>query len=88
MNRLFYLILLFLLFSCNKQDNNLKSARNISNDLKEQKKEIYYICKGKFSKRYHLNKNCMGLSNCSTEIYEVSMQEINKRGRTLCGFED
>ena len=88
MKKLFCLFILFGFFSCNNQNNNINSVKNISDDLKDHKKEIYYICKGRFSKRYHLNKNCMGLSNCSTEIYEVSMEEINKRGRTLCGFED
>jgi len=48
----------------------------------------YYICKGKSSKRYHLDKNCRGLSNCSTDIYKVTLQEAKELGRTLCGWED
>jgi len=47
-----------------------------------------YICKGKSSKRYHYKKNCRGLSNCSTKIYEVTLSEAKDLGRTLCGWED
>jgi hypothetical protein len=47
-----------------------------------------YICKGKYSKRYHYIKNCRGLSNCSTDIYKVTLSEAEELGRTLCGWED
>jgi len=47
-----------------------------------------YICKGKSSKKYHLKKNCRGLSNCSTDINEVSLEAAKKLGRGLCGWED
>ena len=47
-----------------------------------------YICKGKSSKKYHFKKNCRGLSNCSTDVFEVSMEEAKKLGRGLCGWED
>lgn len=47
-----------------------------------------YICKGKYSKRYHYDKSCRGLSNCSTNIYKVDLNEAKRLGRTLCGWED
>ena len=47
-----------------------------------------YICKGKSSKKYHLKKNCRGLSNCSTKTYEVTLKEAKELKRTLCGWED
>jgi len=47
-----------------------------------------YICKGKSSKKYHLKKKCRGLSNCSTDISEVSLEAAKKLGRGLCGWED
>lgn len=47
-----------------------------------------YICKGKYSKKYHYKKDCRGLSNCSTDIYTVSLSEAKNIGRTLCGWED
>ena len=47
-----------------------------------------YICKGKSSKKYHLKKNCGGLSNCATDISEVSLEAAKKLGRGLCGWED
>ncbi|PVX45670.1 hypothetical protein C8C85_1471 [Flavobacterium sp. 103] len=50
--------------------------------------DTVYICKGPYSKKYHYDKNCRGLSNCSTEIYSVSKKESQNSGRTLCGLED
>ena len=47
-----------------------------------------YICMGKGSKKYHYNKNCRGLSNCSTKINEVALEKAKEMGRTLCGWED
>ena len=47
-----------------------------------------YICKGTSSKRYHYVSNCRGLSNCSTDIYKVTLSEAKELGRTLCGWED
>ncbi|WP_299436257.1 hypothetical protein [uncultured Maribacter sp.] len=47
-----------------------------------------YICKGKGSKRYHYSKHCRGLSNCSTNVYEVTLSKAKGIGRTLCGWED
>ena len=47
-----------------------------------------FICKGKSSERYHLEKNCRGLKNCSTDIAVVTLEEARKIGRTLCKWED
>ncbi|MCA9380910.1 hypothetical protein KC678_01460 [Candidatus Dojkabacteria bacterium] len=47
-----------------------------------------FICKGSQSKRFHLKEDCRGLQYCSTEIYEVTLEEAKKIGRTLCGWED
>ncbi len=50
--------------------------------------QTVYICKGPESKRYHFSANCRGLSNCSTRIYEVPLEEAEGLGRTICGWED
>jgi len=47
-----------------------------------------FICKGKYSKKYHYNSSCRGLSNCSTKAYKVSLEEAKNLERTLCGWED
>ena len=47
-----------------------------------------FICKGKSSKKYHLKKNCRGLSNCSTDTFEVTLTKAKELKRTLCGWED
>tara|TARA_B100000700_G_scaffold319017_1_gene413381 strand:- start:1018 stop:1281 length:264 start_codon:yes stop_codon:yes gene_type:complete len=87
MKNLLYLSFLAILFSCNN-NRNINDVKNIKDDLEEHREEVYYICNGRYSKRYHLDENCLGLSNCSTEISKVSFDEINRKGRTLCGFED
>ena len=50
--------------------------------------EYVYICKGPYSKKYHLKTSCHGLNNCSTETYKVTLTDAKKLNRTLCGFED
>lgn len=46
-----------------------------------------YICKGPSSKAYHINKDCKGLSKCSTPVYEVrSTYAIDTLKRTKCHF--
>ena len=47
-----------------------------------------YICKGPSSTKYHYGKTCRGLSNCSTDIYKITLAEARKMGRGLCGWED
>ncbi len=49
---------------------------------------MVYVCMGKGSKKYHYRKDCRGLSNCSTKIYEVTLTKAKDLGRTLCGWED
>lgn len=47
-----------------------------------------YLCDSSGGKKYHLKENCRGLSNCKHEIIKVTLQEAQKRGKTLCGYED
>lgn len=43
-----------------------------------------FICTGEKAKRYHLDRNCSGLSRCSKEIIEVTIEEAESKGRTPC----
>ncbi|MCL6218188.1 hypothetical protein [Zunongwangia pacifica] len=54
----------------------------------EETETTVYICKGKYSKKYHYKKNCHGLNNCSTDIYKTTLDSAKKAGRKICGFED
>lgn len=47
-----------------------------------------YLCNSSGGKKYHYKENCRGLSNCKHEIIKVTLQEAQKRGKTLCGYED
>ena len=85
---LLFIITCLFIISCNKSKNNLNSIKKISEDLNEKPEEVLYICKGKYSKRYHLRKTCHGLNSCSTDIHVVTYSEAINMGRTLCGFED
>jgi hypothetical protein len=46
-----------------------------------------YICQGPHSKVYHRSQNCKGLSNCSTELKEITVQEAQNMGRRACRIE-
>ncbi|WP_259069921.1 hypothetical protein HDF24_25210 [Mucilaginibacter sp. X4EP1] len=46
-----------------------------------------YICKGAKGKRYHLRADCRGLSNCQHKIVKMTLEDAQKNGFTLCGWE-
>lgn len=47
-----------------------------------------YICVSPYAKKYHYNKLCRGLKNCTHTIKEVSLQEAKDLNYSICGFED
>lgn len=47
-----------------------------------------YICVSKGAKKYHLDKDCKGLSNCKHEIKKMTKNDAVNKGLTLCGWED
>jgi hypothetical protein len=49
--------------------------------------EYVYLCEGPYSKVYHKSQDCRGLSNCSTKIYKVTLEEAVKMGRRPCKIE-
>jgi len=48
---------------------------------------IVYICKGAKGKKYHLRADCRGLSNCQHKIVKMKLEDAQKKGFTLCGWE-
>ncbi len=50
----------------------------------EQTSDKVVICGGSYSKKYHKDSNCKGLSNCKGGLYEVSKSEAVNKGRTAC----
>ncbi|WP_423997388.1 hypothetical protein [Maribacter sp. IgM3_T14_3] len=75
-NNKYFIPLLLVLFFSSSFSMPVNEATNV------------YICKGKGSKKYHFVKSCRGLSNCSTNTYQVSLSKAQEMGRTLCGWED
>jgi hypothetical protein len=51
------------------------------------KTEYVYLCEGPYSKVYHKSATCRGLSNCSTKIYKVTLEEAVKMERRPCRIE-
>jgi hypothetical protein len=51
------------------------------------KTDYVYICQGPYSKVYHKSNDCRGLSNCSTKIIKVTLEEAVKMGRRPCKIE-
>lgn len=49
-----------------------------------QRANVVYVCGGISAKRYHLDENCKGLSRCSCEIQEMTVEEAKQMGRTPC----
>ena len=52
-----------------------------------EKTNYVYLCEGPYSKVYHKAENCRGLSNCSTKIYKVTLEEAEKMSRRPCKIE-
>jgi nitrogenase subunit NifH len=73
-------ILLSLLLS-------LSLCSNFALPITRAKSEYVYICQGRYSKVYHKSPTCRGLSNCSTKIYKVTLEEAKKMGRRPCKLE-
>jgi hypothetical protein len=69
------LLLLFLLSG----DGKHKIIPNIETTV--------YICNSPGAKKYHLNKNCKGLSTCQHRIVKTTLEQAKKSGKTLCGWE-
>ncbi len=46
-----------------------------------------YLCNSAYATKYHRNKYCEGLKNCSRGTYKVELKTAQKKGYTLCGYE-
>lgn len=45
-----------------------------------------YICTGPYSRAYHKNSECIGLSRCSGDIEGITEDEAIDEGRHKCHF--
>ena len=66
---------------------SLSLCANFTASTTAAKTEYVYICEGRYSKVYHKSATCKGLSNCSTKIYKVTLDEAVKMGRRPCKIE-
>lgn len=51
---------------------------------KSERQETVWICTGKTARTYHLQSDCMGLSNCKGARVRTNKIEAEKKGRSLC----
>ena len=49
--------------------------------------EYVYICEGPYSNVYHKAADCRGLSNCSTKVYKMTLEEAQRLNRRPCKIE-
>ncbi len=49
--------------------------------------DVVYVCNSVSATKYHLSKDCRGLSKCKAEIIKVKLKDAIKDGRGLCGWE-
>lgn len=72
-------ILYLLLASCS--NNSQKRERQ---EKCEVNPECVYVCSGQSAKRYHSINDCMGLSRCSGEILEMTIEEAEENDKSPC----
>ena len=46
--------------------------------------QTVYVCSGGTTSKYHINKDCRGLSNCSGSIKITTVAAMTKQGRGAC----
>jgi hypothetical protein len=66
---------------------SLSLSTNFTSLAAGKKIDYVYLCEGPYSKVYHKSETCKGLSNCSTRIHKVTMEEAVKMGRRPCRIE-
>ena len=69
--------MVYMCFSC-----GVDKDKNTAN--KGESNEIVIICTGEYSHSYH-DHECVGLSNCSTDFEEITIEEAEDEGRAPCG---
>jgi hypothetical protein len=66
---------------------SLSLSTNYTSYARIAKTEYVYLCEGRYSKVYHKSETCRGLSNCSTRIHKVTLEEAQRLGRRPCKIE-
>lgn len=59
-------------------------GNNQHHEREESDAGCVYVCSGPQAKRYHSTRDCYGLSRCSGEIVETTVEEAEDNGRTPC----
>lgn len=75
---------LLIPLACGRQDEAHSKVRINDWDEVDDPGSSVYVCTGGSAKRYHLDKNCMGLSRCSGEVEGMSVSEATAAGKSPC----
>ncbi len=81
-NYLIYLVCVSASLAC------IKAGKSASKPINTEVETYVYLCNSSGGKKYHYSRSCRGLSRCKASIIKVTLQEAQKRGKTLCGWED
>lgn len=46
--------------------------------------DCVYVCSGRNARRYHSVDNCKGISKCSGEVIEMTIEEAENEYKTPC----
>lgn len=94
----FIMVSIMVLVSCGDKSQNYQNvsfedkSQNYQNDkkaynnLNELRYDEVYVCKGKYSKRFHNDLSCKGLSKCRGGIKIMTIEEAEDIGKTPCGY--
>ncbi len=72
-----WLTILILVFLTSCGGNNKQEKYEVNPDC-------VFVCTGNSAKRYHSVKDCMGLSRCSEEILEMTIEEAEENDKSPC----
>lgn len=50
----------------------------------EPDEDCVYVCTGEHAKRYHAVSDCKGLTSCSEEIIEMTIEDAEGEDKTPC----
>jgi len=76
--------LVFILIVCVSCSDNKKAKIHGLLSSEEYESEVVYICTGPSSKKFHSSERCQWLSNCSTEIEAITVEEALNLRRDPC----
>ncbi|MBN9293578.1 MAG: hypothetical protein J0G96_06330 [Flavobacteriia bacterium] len=74
-----------LLVCCTTKESRAEKISDVSKT--DILAELVFVCHSTFATKYHLDRECPGLENCTREIIEIERPKADSLGYSLCGYE-